>query len=69
MKPYSGYYLQPRPDTDSLLTDVNPGSPCGEYLRRYWQHERSVREHGATEARVYDAIRLGAVIKSLSIVI
>ena len=32
-------------------------------------HERSVREHGATEARVYDAIRLGAVIKSLSIVI
>ena len=37
MKPYSGYYLQPRPDTDSLLTDVNPGSPCGEYLRRYWQ--------------------------------
>ena len=32
-------------------------------------HERSVREHGATEARVYDAIRLGSVIKSLSIVI
>jgi alkyl hydroperoxide reductase subunit D len=32
-------------------------------------HERSVREHGATEARIYDAIRLGAVIKSLSVVI
>jgi alkyl hydroperoxide reductase subunit D len=32
-------------------------------------HERSVKEHGATEARIYDAIRLAAVIKSLSVVI
>ena len=37
MKPYSGYHLQPEPDSDTLLTDVSPGSPCGEYLRRYWQ--------------------------------
>jgi nitrite reductase/ring-hydroxylating ferredoxin subunit len=36
VKPYSGYHLQPRPDTDTLLTDVSAGSPCGEYLRRYW---------------------------------
>jgi alkyl hydroperoxide reductase subunit D len=28
-------------------------------------HEASVKQHGATEARIYDAIRLGAVIKSL----
>jgi alkyl hydroperoxide reductase subunit D len=28
-------------------------------------HERSVKEQGASEARIYDAIRLGAVIKSL----
>jgi lipoyl-dependent peroxiredoxin subunit D len=28
-------------------------------------HEHSVKEQGATEARIYDAIRLGAVIKSL----
>ncbi len=32
-------------------------------------HERSVKEHGATEARIYDAIRLAAVIKSLSVII
>lgn len=32
-------------------------------------HERSVKEQGASEARIYDAIRLAAVIKSLSIVI
>lgn len=30
-------------------------------------HEASVKQHGATEARIYDAIRLGAVIKSLVI--
>lgn len=32
-------------------------------------HERSVKEHGATEARIYDAMRLAAVIKSLSVII
>lgn len=32
-------------------------------------HERSVKEHGASEARIYDAIRLAAVIKSLSVII
>jgi len=30
-------------------------------------HEASVKQHGASEARVYDAIRLGAVIKSLAV--
>jgi alkyl hydroperoxide reductase subunit D len=28
-------------------------------------HEASVKQHGASEARIYDAIRLGAVIKTL----
>lgn len=32
-------------------------------------HEASVKQHGATEARIYDAIRLGAVIKSLAVVL
>lgn len=32
-------------------------------------HETSVKQHGATEARIYDAIRLGAVIKSLVVVL
>lgn len=32
-------------------------------------HENSVKQHGASEARIYDAIRLGAVIKSFCTVI
>ena len=32
-------------------------------------HEHSVKEQGADEPRIYDAIRLGAVIKGLSVVI
>jgi alkyl hydroperoxide reductase subunit D len=31
-------------------------------------HERSVKEHGATEARIFDAIRLASVIRSLAVV-
>jgi lipoyl-dependent peroxiredoxin subunit D len=31
-------------------------------------HESSVKQHGATEQRIYDAIRLAAVIKSLCVV-
>lgn len=32
-------------------------------------HEASVKQHGASEARIYDAIRLGAVIKSLAVLL
>jgi lipoyl-dependent peroxiredoxin subunit D len=32
-------------------------------------HEHSVREQGATEARIYDAVRLAAVIKSLCVIL
>jgi len=32
-------------------------------------HEHSVKEQGATEPRIYDAIRLGAVIKSLCVIV
>jgi len=32
-------------------------------------HEQSVKQHGASEARIYDAIRLASVIKSLCVVI
>ena len=35
-QPYSGYYNQPARNDDSLLTAVGPGTPCGDYLRRYW---------------------------------
>ena len=32
-------------------------------------HEASVKQHGASEPRIYDAIRLGAVIKSLVVLL
>lgn len=32
-------------------------------------HEQSVKQHGASEPRIYDGVRLGAVIKSLCVVI
>ncbi len=32
-------------------------------------HENSVKQHGASEARIYDAIRLGSVIKSFTAIL
>ena len=34
--PYGGYYNRPQFSDDTLLTHVGPGTPCGEYMRRYW---------------------------------
>jgi phenylpropionate dioxygenase-like ring-hydroxylating dioxygenase large terminal subunit len=34
---YGGYYHRDVPQEDEELTHVGPGTPCGEYLRRYWQ--------------------------------
>ena len=36
-KPYSGYYHTEVPEEDSFITHVGPGTPAGEYLRRFWQ--------------------------------
>ena len=30
-------YGRPKPEPEALLTEVGPGTPCGEMLRRYWQ--------------------------------
>ena len=34
---YSAYHHRERPQEDEELTRVGPGTPCGEYLRRFWQ--------------------------------
>jgi len=34
---YGGYFNTYVPPEDAELTHVGPGTPCGEYLRRYWQ--------------------------------
>ncbi|HXC26578.1 MAG TPA: aromatic ring-hydroxylating dioxygenase subunit alpha [Stellaceae bacterium] len=36
-KPYSAYYHRGMPPDDEELTRVGPGTPCGEYMRRFWQ--------------------------------
>jgi nitrite reductase/ring-hydroxylating ferredoxin subunit len=35
-KPFSGYHNQPAKTDDRRLTQVGPGTPGGEYLRRFW---------------------------------
>jgi phenylpropionate dioxygenase-like ring-hydroxylating dioxygenase large terminal subunit len=34
---YGAYHHRERPPADPELTRVGPGTPCGEYLRRFWQ--------------------------------
>jgi hypothetical protein len=30
-------YGRPPAQSNALLTQVGPGTPCGEFMRRYWQ--------------------------------
>ena len=34
--PYDAYLRRDVPEEDRELTHVGPGTPCGEYLRRFW---------------------------------
>jgi nitrite reductase/ring-hydroxylating ferredoxin subunit len=34
---YGAYHHRDHPPEDEELTHVGPGTPCGEYLRRFWQ--------------------------------
>jgi hypothetical protein len=34
---YGGYLHREVPDEDAELSHVGPCTPCGEYLRRFWQ--------------------------------
>jgi nitrite reductase/ring-hydroxylating ferredoxin subunit len=34
---YGAYHHRERPEEDAEITHVGPGTPCGEYLRRFWQ--------------------------------
>ena len=37
MSPYNGYYRSGVEAEDVELTHTDPGTPCGDYLRRFWQ--------------------------------
>ena len=41
---YQGYRQPHRGDSDEMLVRTDRGSPCGEYLRRYWQPVALARE-------------------------
>ena len=34
--PFGGYFNRDLPEEDKELTHVGPGTPCGEYFRRFW---------------------------------
>ena len=34
---FGGYYHRAVPQEDAELTHIGPATPCGEYLRRFWQ--------------------------------
>jgi phenylpropionate dioxygenase-like ring-hydroxylating dioxygenase large terminal subunit len=50
--PYSGYFGRDVPREDPELTHVGPGTPCGEYLRRFWQPVAFSEELGDLPVRV-----------------
>src|SRR5262245_18543005 len=49
---YSAYYHRERPEVEAELTQVGPGTPCGEYLRRFWQPIITLEELQAVPRRV-----------------
>jgi len=50
--PFDGYHRRAVPAPDPELTQVGPGTPGGEYLRRYWQPVAFARDITATPLRV-----------------
>jgi phenylpropionate dioxygenase-like ring-hydroxylating dioxygenase large terminal subunit len=34
---FGAYYHRDVPEEDAELTHIGPGTPCGEYMRRFWQ--------------------------------
>ena len=44
---FQGYHQVKSAREDAELTHVGPGTPCGEYLRRYWQPVAMAEELGA----------------------
>ena len=49
--PFGGYHRRMVPPADPELTQVGPGTPCGEYLRRFWQPVAFARDLTVTPLR------------------
>ena len=46
-QPFGGYYQNAAADDDNFLTATGAGTPCGDYLRRYWHPIMMQSELGA----------------------
>ena len=51
-EPFDGYHRRLVPAPDPELTQVGPGTPAGEYLRRFWQPVAFARELTGAPLRV-----------------
>jgi phenylpropionate dioxygenase-like ring-hydroxylating dioxygenase large terminal subunit len=52
VRPFDGYHRRAVPPPDPELTEVGPGTPAGEYLRRFWQPVAFARELAGAPLRV-----------------
>jgi phenylpropionate dioxygenase-like ring-hydroxylating dioxygenase large terminal subunit len=50
--PFGAYHAREVPAPDHELTRVGPATPCGEYLRRFWQPVAFARDLGDTPRRL-----------------
>jgi len=50
--PYGAYLARDVPAPDPVLTRTGPGTPCGEYLRRFWQPVVFARDLGDVPRRL-----------------
>src|SRR5258705_9355935 len=50
--PFDGYARRATPAPDPELTQVGPGTPGGEYLRRFWQPVAFMRDLDGPPRRV-----------------
>jgi hypothetical protein len=49
---YSAYHHRGLPTEDAEMTRVGPDTPCGEYLRRFWQPVILANELGDLPKRI-----------------
>ena len=49
---YGAYLAREVPPPDDELVRVGPGTPCGEYLRRFWQPVAFARDLGDVPLRI-----------------
>ena len=52
MKNFRGYKQSKLPKSDETISQTDPGSSCGEYLRRYWHPVALTSEVSTTPLQI-----------------